>query len=68
MAWFEEGNGYCGKCLRQVVVRRQRINHLAHLALTLLTGFWVIFWIREAKKVYDWHCCRCGAKVYRIMK
>ncbi|KPL24629.1 MAG: hypothetical protein AMJ75_03235 [Phycisphaerae bacterium SM1_79] len=64
---FEEGSGYCGKCLRQVPVGRQRINHLPHLILTLLTGLWVIFWIRDARRICYWRCLECGANVYKIM-
>ncbi len=64
---FEEASGYCGKCLKQVPVGRQGINHWPHLILTLLTGFWVIFWIRDARRERHWQCLDCGATVYKIM-
>ena len=65
---FEEGTGYCGKCLKQVAVYRPKIRHVPHLVLTLLTGFWAIFWIRDARKVREWKCLDCGATVYKIMR
>jgi hypothetical protein len=64
---FEEASGYCGKCLKQVPVGRQGINHVPHLILTLLTGLWAIFWILDARKQRPWLCLECGAPVYKIM-
>jgi hypothetical protein len=64
---FEEASGYCGTCLRQVPVGRQAINHVPHLILTLLTGVWPIFWVRDARRERPWQCLECGATVYRIM-
>jgi len=64
---FEEASGYCGKCLKQVPVGRQSIRHAPHAALTLLTGFWAIFWIRDARRPRPWICLECGAEVYKIM-
>jgi hypothetical protein len=64
---FQEASGYCGRCLRQVPVGRQKINHVPHLILTLMTGLWVIFWIRDARRPRQWRCLDCGATVYKIM-
>jgi len=64
---FEEASGYCGKCLRQVPVGRQGINHVPHLILTLVTGVWAIFWIRDARRERNWQCLECGTPVYKIM-
>lgn len=64
---FEETRGYCGKCLRQVPVGRQGINHLPHLLLTLLTGLWVILWLWDARRTRRWQCLECGAAVHKIM-
>ena len=65
---FEEGTGYCGKCLKQVPVYRIRINHTPYLILTLLTvGFWIIIWILDSLKIYHWKCLDCGATVYKVM-
>ncbi|MEN6577727.1 MAG: hypothetical protein ABFD90_15395 [Phycisphaerales bacterium] len=64
---LEEASGYCGKCLRQVPVGRQGINHLPHLILTLLTGLWAILWIRDAWRPREWRCLECGTTVYKIM-
>ncbi|UCD50536.1 MAG: hypothetical protein JSW27_23795 [Phycisphaerales bacterium] len=64
---FEEASGYCGKCLKQVPVGRQGIRHGPHLVLTLLTGLWAIFWIRDARRPRPWKCLECGAEVYKIM-
>ena len=64
---YEEASGYCGRCLKQVPVGRQGINHLPHLLLTLLTGFWAVFWIRDARRQRTWQCLDCGGPVYKIM-
>lgn len=64
---FEEASGYCGKCLKQVPVGRQRINHVPHAILTLLTGLWVIFWVRDARRRREWQCLECGGPVHKIM-
>jgi hypothetical protein len=64
---FEEASGYCGKCLKQVPVGRQGINPVPHLLLTLLTGLWVVLWIRDARRPRYWRCLECGATVYKIM-
>jgi hypothetical protein len=64
---FEEASGYCGKCLKQVPVGRQGIRHGPHLILTLLTGVWAIFWIRDARRPRPWICLECRAEVYKIM-
>jgi len=65
---FEEGSGYCGKCLRQVPVYRVTVKHVPHLVLTLCTvGLWLFIWIREVRKVHHWKCVDCGATVYKIM-
>ena len=67
-SWFEEGSGYCGRCLMQVPVGRQAINHTPHLLLTLITaGVWAILWIRHVRRVRDWRCLECGATVYKLM-
>lgn len=64
---FEEASGYCGRCLRQVPVGRQGINHIPHLILTLLTGLWAILWIRDARRSRHWRCLDCGATVHKVM-
>jgi hypothetical protein len=64
---LEEASGYCGKCLRQVPVGRPGIRHGPHLILTLMTGFWAIFWIRDARRPRPWRCLECGSEVYKIM-
>ncbi|MHC4755888.1 MAG: hypothetical protein ACYTBP_12170 [Planctomycetota bacterium] len=65
---FEEGSGYCGRCLKQVPVGRRRINHFPHILLTVCTaGIWAIVWIRRARRQSNWVCLDCGEEVYRIM-
>ena len=64
---IQEASGYCGKCLKQVAVGRQGINHVPHLVLTLLAGVWAVFWIRDACRQRNWRCLECGATVYKIM-
>jgi hypothetical protein len=66
--WFEEGSGYCGKCLSQAALGRRALNHTPHLLLTLLTcGLWAILWIRDARRAAEWKCLECGATVYKLM-
>ena len=65
---FEEGSGYCGKCLKQVPVYRAKVKHWPYLCLALLTlGVSIYWWIRDAKKVHPWKCIDCGATVYKVM-
>ncbi|MBC8481332.1 MAG: hypothetical protein H8D47_01540 [Planctomycetes bacterium] len=65
---YEEASGYCGKCLKQVPVVREKTNILPNVLLTLLTcGLWVIFWIKIAKKLGPWYCFDCGGEVYKVM-
>lgn len=64
---YEEASGYCGKCLRQVPVGRRGINHVPHAILTLMTGLWAIFWIRDARRPREWQCLECRSPVYKIM-
>ena len=65
---FEEGSGYCGKCLKQAPIYRARIRHTPYIYLTLFTlGLGVIIWIRDACKKHHWKCHDCGATVYKIM-
>ncbi|MEJ2650064.1 MAG: hypothetical protein P8016_16845 [Sedimentisphaerales bacterium] len=65
---FEEGSGYCGKCLKQVPVYRAKIKHTPYLFLTLFTvGIGAIIWIRDMRKKHAWKCLDCGSEVYKIM-
>jgi hypothetical protein len=65
---FEEGSGYCGKCLKQAPVYRARIRHTPYIILTLFTlGFGAIIWIHDARKKHQWKCMDCSADVYKIM-
>jgi hypothetical protein len=64
---FEEACGGGDRCLQQVPVGRQRINHLPHLILTLRPGVWVFLWIWDARREHAWQCPECGATVHKIM-
>ncbi|MFA5422917.1 MAG: hypothetical protein WC374_03580 [Phycisphaerae bacterium] len=66
---IEEASGYCGRCLRQVPVRRLTAKRWV-LALVPLLGLWIILWVLDIGRVKSeskWKCTNCGADVYRIM-
>ena len=63
---IDEETGWCFECEHRVLVRRRGVNHLLHLALTVLTaGIWVIVWILTALVHEPWRCSVCGTKNVR---
>ncbi len=62
--------GYCGRCLKQVVVWRKKTSIILNSVLTVLTaGIWFFFWLKSAKKMNkNWICAECGNEVYKIMQ
>ena len=38
--WMVESQGK----FHAVIVKGRKVNHILHLLLTLLTGFWVVIW------------------------
>ena len=67
---YQHYEGLCGKCLRQVVVRRQKLKVWPNLLLTIATiGIWGFFWYNNTKKIdRQWHCVNCGTEVYRLIE
>lgn len=51
---------YCSKCKKQTLHIKQTPNHILHLLLSLVTGFWVIVWILVAINTRDSNCTICG--------
>ncbi|MBN1795867.1 MAG: hypothetical protein JW804_04275 [Sedimentisphaerales bacterium] len=67
---IEEASGYCGKCLKQVSVRRVTAKRWV-LALAPLCGLWIILWVLDIGRIKSqskWRCMKCGAEVYKIME
>lgn len=58
---YEENTGYCDHCARAVLIRRERVNHILHLLLTLLTCVWVIPWMMMGPGA--WRCQSCGGEL-----
>lgn len=56
-------SAYCPTCNRQSMFQKQKINHILHLILTVLTfGVWGVVWIclaisNSSKPV---RCVQCG--------
>jgi hypothetical protein len=67
---YQHTEGLCGKCLRQVVVRRQKLRFWPNLMLAIATiGIWGIFWYKNAKKLdKQWRCTQCGTEVFRLIE
>lgn len=63
MANFEEAQGFCKDCNRNVVKKRKGTNHVLHFLITVLTiGIWVVVWILLTIKFGGWYCSICGGK------
>jgi hypothetical protein len=67
---YEHTEGLCGKCLRQVVVRRQKLGFWPNLFLTIATvGIWAFFWYKNAKRLdRQWRCTRYSSEVFRLIE
>ena len=67
---FEHNDGYCGRCTKQVVVKRRVVRHLPHFIMTIVTlGIWLPRWWRATRsKPEQWRCCRCDQEVYKLMR
>lgn len=56
---------YCHVCGRRSLFEKQRINHVLHLILSLVTlGIWSLAWITlgTVNTVRGVRCASCGAK------
>jgi hypothetical protein len=60
---FQERSGYCSHCNKNVLVRAKAPNHVLHLILSIVTGFWLIVWIILCIRVKEWHCSQCGQRI-----
>jgi ribosomal protein S27AE len=67
---YEHTEGLCGKCLQQVIIRRQKLKFWLNLLLTIATvGIWAFFWYKNAKRLdKQWRCTRCGSEVFRLIE
>lgn len=54
--------GYCRTCERYGPVRRNKINHILHLILSIITmGAWLFVWIAlSLLNMGGWRCPQCG--------
>ena len=66
---YQHAEGLCGKCLKQVIVRRHKLRFWPNMVLTILTfGIWGIFWYKNAKAIdKNWRCALCNSEVYKIL-
>lgn len=58
---MQEHSGYCDHCARAVLIRRETVNHVLHLLLTLLTCVWLVPWMFMGPG--PWRCTSCGAEI-----
>jgi DNA-directed RNA polymerase subunit RPC12/RpoP len=58
----EEAPGYCSHCKKKVKVRKNKLNHIFHFIMTIITlGIWAIIWIFLAlSNAFEWRCVNCG--------
>lgn len=62
---IEEQGGYCDHCQRHVLGRRNGINHILHLLISLFTcGLWVIPWFFASMTFKaQFACPNCGGGI-----
>ncbi len=67
---FEHRDGYCGRCCKQVTVKRRVVRHTPHVLMTIVTlGIWIPRWWRAAQvEPEQWRCCSCHQEVYKLMR
>lgn len=67
---YQHTEGLCGQCLKQVIVKKQKLRLWPNLLLAFLTlGIWSIFWYKNAKRLdRQWRCSQCGCEVYRLIE
>jgi hypothetical protein len=55
-------SGFCQACGEQRKVERQKINHILHLLLSIITfGLWLIVWLGISVRVGGWRCEKCAS-------
>lgn len=61
-------SGFCQACNQQRKVEREKINHILHLLLSILTaGLWLIIWLGVSVRFGGWRCESCGStKVKKV--
>lgn len=62
---IEETSGFCAYCQKPVLGRRDGINHVAYILLTIFTcGLWGIVWVLQvAFGRGEYACPTCGGVV-----
>lgn len=68
---LEYSTGFCKVCNEQKKLERKMPNHILHLLITVVLGFfsfgilsilWIIVWIVLSIKIGGWNCSSCGSK------
>lgn len=54
---------YCPNCKEATLHNIDRVSHVAHFILTMLTfGFWVPIWVLMLLIAKKPTCCKCGCQ------
>lgn len=60
---MKETGKFCKTCNRQVLARKNKINHIFHLLLSLLTCVWFPVWFVLSTRKNPWRCTQCGSEL-----
>lgn len=73
----EYESGYCNNCKADRKVERKATNHILHLLITVILGFftmgigsiiWICVWILSSIKFGGWICSTCGSNKVEVKK
>jgi len=55
--------GFCQTCNKEVKTEKEKINHLLHIFLTIVTGFaWGFVYLFHLFTQFD-ECTECGSRI-----
>ncbi len=55
---------FCRSCDAKVRADAEGVNHILHLALSVVTGgLWIAVWVALCVWPNGWRCSRCGSKI-----